>query len=957
MVLMITTQQLYLSFLMVLSCLPLRLSSHNCCSIRNSLPEVVRLCSENDVVFLQEHWLVKQNLDYLKTISNDYDAFGVSPIDLAENILVGRPKGGVAVMWRKSLGDAIRAVDFDDPRIIGLRMESNGESWMFINVYLPTDCVENLEEMIECIGKLSAIILECNTSNIAVIGDWNARPGKPFWHILNQFCIDMDMICIDSVRLPPDTYTYVSNAHGTTSWLDHCVVSTAASRHITSMSVKYDYVISDHKPLSLTMDINPSNPLLIPTPLQLPLADTPTGCIHWDKLTPLQQLQYTNESGILLSNIQIPHHLVVCNGCTDSHHSELLKQYYDDITSCLKSAAVPLITHHNDENCNSYNVPGWNTCVSELYAISREAFLQWRIQNSPKSGTIFQEMSVRRAQFKYALRQCRKFEDQHRADAIAKSHDSGNYVEFWRKIASEGSKQTPFPQTVGGISGKNEIADLWKDHYSNILNSVTSESKRHSVENELNSSPEESDFRVSPQNVYNAIHSLKLKKSSSGDGIVTEHLKYAHPSLIIHLSLCFNSMFSHSYLPDSLMEVHIIPLVKNKCGDLTNVQNYRPIAIASSVSKVLERCILNSCSDLLSTSDNQFGFKQKHSTDQCIFVLKETVRHFIENESPTFVCFLDASKAFDKVNHWTLFDKLIRRNVPKSVVKLLVFWYRHQSFRVKWNGCFSSSFTVCNGVRQGSILSPYLFSVYLDDLSKRLNESDAGCNMFGKLINHLLYADDLAIMASSLQGLQQLLDICSEFAVEHDLVYHPTKSVCIAFLPRCLSNINCVNPTLSGNNLEFVQNVTYLGHIITHDLCDDDDIDNQRRKLCIRSNVLIRRFNRCSDSVKCTLFRSYVTPLYCCSLWHDYRVASKDTIRVTYNKALRRLFRLPTQCSVSLNFVKRRLPSFQETVRKSTCSLMSRCKSSINSILSHLTTPAALAVSHYSKRWRLELYV
>ena len=99
--------------------------------------------------------------------------------------------------------------------------------------------------------------------------------------------------------------------------------------------------------------------------------------------------------------------------------------------------------------------------------------------------------------------------------------------------------------------------------------------------------------------------------------------------------------------------------------------------------------------------------------------------------------FLDASKVFDRVNHYVLFDKLIKRGVPLYVVRILIVWYTTQTMYVRWNNVISSGFGVTNGVRQGGILSPYLFCVYMDDLSNKLNGIKVGCTIGATLINHL----------------------------------------------------------------------------------------------------------------------------------------------------------------------------------------------------------------------------
>ena len=83
--------------------------------------------------------------------------------------------------------------------------------------------------------------------------------------------------------------------------------------------------------------------------------------------------------------------------------------------------------------------------------------------------------------------------------------------------------------------------------------------------------------------------------------------------------------------------------------------------------------------------------------------------------------FLDASKAFDRVNHSILFGKLSNRGIPRYVIRILSYWYENQQMCVRWGGTYSTFFCVTNGVRQGSILSPYLFNIYVDDLSVAFN--------------------------------------------------------------------------------------------------------------------------------------------------------------------------------------------------------------------------------------------
>ena len=124
---------------------------------------------------------------------------------------------------------------------------------------------------------------------------------------------------------------------------------------------------------------------------------------------------------------------------------------------------------------------------------------------------------------------------------------------------------------------------------------------------------------------------------------------------------------------------------------------------------------------------------------------------------------------------------LSSRNVPPIYIRILAFWYKHQSLVVKWGNCFSSTFSVTNGVRQGSVLSPYLFCVYVDRISSCLNVKKIGCKVKDVIINHLFYADDLCIFSPSSKGLQILLDICHKCASELDIMFNKSKCKIMVF--------------------------------------------------------------------------------------------------------------------------------------------------------------------------------
>ena len=228
---------------------------------------------------------------------------------------------------------------------------------------------------------------------------------------------------------------------------------------------------------------------------------------------------------------------------------------------------------------------------------------------------------------------------------------------------------------------------------------------------------------------------------------------------------------------------------------------------------------------------------------------------------------------------------------------------------VRWGACISDRFSVTNdgvlyilnGVRQGSILSPQLFNIYIDGLSDILNKSSIGGSIGGKRINHMLYADDLCIVSLSSAGLQQLLSICDQYCAMHSVTFNVKKSVCMFF--RCSLNKTCdiTNVVLSGNIIDYVHKAKYLSVLLCSDMKTSIDVCRQTSKLYAQANTLLRNFRFCSDDVKCMLFRSFCTNMYCSPLWFNSTSSSIKKLKTSYNGALRRLLLIKnhialTQC-------------------------------------------------------------
>ena len=203
------------------------------------------------------------------------------------------------------------------------------------------------------------------------------------------------------------------------------------------------------------------------------------------------------------------------------------------------------------------------------------------------------------------------------------------------------------------------------------------------------------------------------------------------------------------------------------------------------------------------------------------------------------------SKAFDKCRFDKLFSKLISKGLPPVVVRVLIFIYEEQTGCVKLGGKRSSLFQLTNGTRQGSVLSPILFSVYLDDLLLELRRQQLGCHIGGYWFGCLGYADDLILLAPNREVLQRMLDICQAYAEEHNLVFSTdpvpakSKTKCVYFCGRP-GKVRYPDPVrLDGKDLPWVESADHLGHTL-HQLTNMEKDSHRARAKFIQKTVNIR---------------------------------------------------------------------------------------------------------------------
>ena len=298
-----------------------------------------------------------------------------------------------------------------------------------------------------------------------------------------------------------------------------------------------------------------------------------------------------------------------------------------------------------------------------------------------------------------------------------------------------------------------EIANSFNQYFIDIGPSLANriDSNRHFRDYLRTPSVNQLTLRSIDENkISQAIEHLKNKSSSGIDGISNNLIKMARCELIKPLTKIINQMLHTGIFPEQLKISKVLPL--HKANDKMSLTNYRPIALLPSISKIFE-CVLleqltNHFTDNNLLSPQQYGFRVKHSTELAALNLVDYLTYKLDTGKIPINIYIDLSKAFDTLIHDILLDKMSFYGVNGVAKKLLKSYLTQRQQIVECNGFQSDSLEIKTGIPQGSVLGPFLFSVYINDLP-----------LCTDMFNMIMYADDTTLFC----------DINSIPDVEHSL--------------------------------------------------------------------------------------------------------------------------------------------------------------------------------------------
>lgn len=450
--------------------------------------------------------------------------------------------------------------------------------------------------------------------------------------------------------------------------------------------------------------------------------------------------------------------------------------------------------------------------------------------------------------------------------------ENSNPKEFWKLIDTFKNEDGAPSEKSGNISPED-----WSCYFKDLLNSNTSECFIDESEFLHYPCSNLTECEITINELQSAIKTLKSNTSSGLDKISNEMLKVSSPTLQTCICKLFNIILTNEKYPSQWRENLLKPI--HKKGSDTDPRNYRGIVISSCLSKLFSRILHNRIEKHIIDNDimneNQTGFRKGYRTSDHILTLKSIIEKQFKKGAYLYTCFVDFEKAFDTVWRNALFKKLEYMGIKGNLLRILRNMYSDVNYSIKLPYGLTDPITSSTGLKQGCVLSPLLFNLYVNDLPLFFNETHDPVTIGKYLTNVLMYADDLVLMSTSKAGLQRCLEDLQTYCEKWKLKVNINKTKIVTFnksgrlLKRQLF-------FYAEKTLENVQEFKYLGIVIKSSGIFSKGISELSNK-ALKVLFMIRRKFQSSfifPTLQIRLFDACVKPilLYCCELWSPYNI-------------------------------------------------------------------------------------
>ena len=342
-----------------------------------------------------------------------------------------------------------------------------------------------------------------------------------------------------------------------------------------------------------------------------------------------------------------------------------------------------------------------------------------------------------------------------------------------------------------------EYAEYFAGMNTNSLPHPTNRGAAMTIEPDMASAESFAASAFTTERIFSILYDVPWNKAAGNSGVCYDFIKAADFSVISLVSQWFRIIFCSGLVPSSWTRSMLVPVPKK--GDLNKINNYRPISLTESFRKIFEHCLVRSLVPIAGPMHfSQGGFRADHCCSDMISSLHEV----LSKNKDMHVAFLDIKAAYDSVDREILWRRCRSRGFDDGIIRILQRLFDHNSSQVVVNGKRSQPFGIKAGLLQGSVLSPFLYSIFIDDLAEELLKHPKV--KVGDLnLNCTMYADDVAVFARSAQVLQLLLHHCQKHANMNRYRFNVGKCTVIGD--------GAYNYSLDGNLIPKVDYFIYLG--------------------------------------------------------------------------------------------------------------------------------------------------
>jgi hypothetical protein len=317
--------------------------------------------------------------------------------------------------------------------------------------------------------------------------------------------------------------------------------------------------------------------------------------------------------------------------CDESHnickvigHRADIDIYYFELVHCLNVAAVSCIPTVPKGALKHY----WSVALDDLKSNSKDTYDMWILCGRPRNGPVYDLMRSAKYKYKQAIRNAvkeyeNKFSDELYEQLLAK--DMFSFWKSWSRRAAHGRVRA---SCIDGKIKDVDIAEVFKGKFSNIASDV-SQLDDNAVNIDEPMHVNINDWLFTVENIDNAVfNQMKRGKAAGIDNLCLEHIIFSHSSIIVHLYKFFNLLLKHEYVPSQFGLGIVIPLLKDRNGNVCSSENYRGITVSPVISKIFELCLLQKFGSFFETHDLQLGFKKNVGCGPAIFTVQQLVKYF-----------------------------------------------------------------------------------------------------------------------------------------------------------------------------------------------------------------------------------------------------------------------------------------------------------------------------------------